>query len=145
MSLKDHRDVTTARPPPIPALAPSRNPLLGSWAPSQTNAVVDRSVICTGGDLRDVGQPPEGGPTRDGHILRATSPEGVSPIIGRGTLAPLVSWLPPRFTSRVPHKGQGHDWLLSPRAHDKRDSHRGRVVVVVLTCDLAKVSLHARQ
>ena len=28
-------------------------------------------------------------------------------------------------------QGSGLDWLLSPRAHDKRASHRGRVVVVV--------------
>ena len=29
----------------------------------------------------------------------------------------------------------GHDWLLSTRAHDKRDSHRGGVVVVRSKCN----------
>ena len=44
--------------------------------------------------------------------------------------APADPWLTPSFTSHVPHKGQ--DWLLSPRAHDKRVNHHGGVVIVVV-------------
>ena len=34
---------------------------------------------------------------------------------------PCKPWLPPSFTSHVPHKGQDMDSLRSPRAHDKRE------------------------
>ena len=48
-------------------------------------------------------------------------------------------------------QGSGLDWLLSPRAHDKRASHRVGVVVVVVvvvvvrTLCTACVSLHTRR
>ena len=59
-----------------------------------------------------VGQLTRRWPTPDGHILRATTPEGVSPIIGPGTL-PLQTpgatrngdpWPAPEFTSQSPKK-----------------------------------------
>ena len=64
--------------------------------------------------------------TRDGHILRATTPKGVSPIIGQKT--PASSQL---HQPSLP-QGSGPDWLLSPRAIDKRASHRGGVAVVAV-------------
>ena len=69
-----------------------------------------------------VGQLTRRWPTPDGLILRATTPEGVSPIIGPGTL-PLQTPGPPAtvtpgrlLVSPVsPHKGRTN-WLLSPFA-----------------------------
>ena len=55
----------------------------------------------------------------------------MSPIIGPGTLP----WQDPARSllhQPGPPQGLGPDWLLSPRAHDKRASHRGEVMAVVV-------------
>ena len=44
--------------------------------------------------------------TPDGQVLRATTPEGVSPIIGLVSLHLQNPWLAPSFTSQLPHKGK---------------------------------------
>ena len=54
--------------------------------------------------------------TLDGHILRATTPEGVSPIIGPGTL-PLQTpgWL--LASPNDPEKGRPQSGITHSEAH----------------------------
>ena len=44
--------------------------------------------------------------TLDSLVLRATTPEGASPIIGLVALHLQTSWLAPSFTSQLPNKGK---------------------------------------
>ena len=80
---KTSTETPTASCPPALTI---QEPLRGSWAPPKTNVMLTTVTLCTGGVRRGVGQLSRRRPTRDGHILRATTPEGASPIIGPGTL-----------------------------------------------------------
>ena len=118
--------------------APSGNPLWGSRAPPQTDVMLTAVSSVQGSGVRGgVGQLTRRWPTRDGHILRATTPEGVSPIIGPGTL-PLQTpratrngdpWPAPGFPSQSPKRS---DRLgTKPLHHDTVAGPRRGVMVVV--------------
>ena len=92
-----------------PRRHPSRNPLWGSWAPPWTSVIMFVASLCT----RGVGQLSPRRPTRDGHILPTTTPNGVSPIIGPGT---LPHWSPGWLSASPASPPEGRtDWLQLPR------------------------------
>ena len=77
--------------------------------------------------------------TLDGPALRATAPLGVSPIIGP-TRCPCRPLAGTKLHQPCLPQGSGHDWLLSPRAHDNRrlEPKWPRSVVVVVVFDTAE-------
>ena len=133
---------STNRLPPRTSALPTRTirePTLGLPGAAPDGCNVDRSIAVQGSGVRGgVGQLSRREATRDGHILRATTPEGVSPIIGPGTL-PLQTpgatrngdpWPAPGFTSQSPKRSD--QLATQPLRHDTAAGLRRGVVVVVV-------------